>query len=78
MVLHDLNQACRYAHHVIAMQGGAVVANGAPSDVVTEALVQQVFGLECVVVPDPVAGTPLVLPAARRREGLLARPSSLQ
>jgi iron complex transport system ATP-binding protein len=65
MVLHDLNQACRYAHHVVAMKSGAIVAAGDPTRVITAELVGEVFGLDCVVIPDPVAGTPLVVPAAR-------------
>jgi iron complex transport system ATP-binding protein len=63
MVLHDLNQACRYAHQLVAMKDGAIVASGEPQAVVTPALVSEVFGLECVVIDDPVAGTPLVIPA---------------
>ena len=66
-VLHDLNLACRYATHLIAMRGGAVVAAGDPLTVVTADLVEQVFGLPCVVIPDPETGTPLVVPAARAR-----------
>jgi ABC-type cobalamin/Fe3+-siderophores transport system ATPase subunit len=62
MVLHDLNQACRYAHHVIAMRDGAIEASGAPPEVITADLVERVFGLPCVVVDDPVAGTPMVVP----------------
>jgi len=66
-VLHDLNQAARYATHLIAMKDGAVVAEGAPSDIVTAELVDEVFGLRCLVVPDPVAGTPQVVPLGRDR-----------
>ncbi|MFJ2771831.1 ABC transporter ATP-binding protein [Streptomyces sp. NPDC087300] len=64
VVLHDLNQAARYADHLVAMKSGEVVAEGPPSKVVTEELVREVFGLECVVVPDPVTGSPLVVPGA--------------
>ncbi|MFI7318911.1 ABC transporter ATP-binding protein [Streptomyces venezuelae] len=64
VVLHDLNQAARYADHLVAMKSGEVVAEGAPAKVVTEELVREVFGLECVVVPDPVTGSPLVVPGA--------------
>jgi iron complex transport system ATP-binding protein len=66
MVLHDLNQACRYATRILAMRDGVLVAEGAPQDVVTAELVHDVFGLECRVIPDPETGTPLVVPAARR------------
>ncbi|OJF11314.1 ABC transporter ATP-binding protein [Couchioplanes caeruleus] len=61
-VLHDLNQAARYADHVIAMRAGAIVAAGRPADVITAELVRDVFGLDCVVVPCPVTGAPLVIP----------------
>lgn len=61
-VLHDLNQAARYATHLIAMRAGSIVAAGTPSEVLTASLVEDVFGLPCVVVPDPETGTPLVVP----------------
>ena len=66
-VLHDLNHACRYATHLIAMRDGRIVAEGRPGDVVDEQMVHDVFGLDCRVVDDPETGTPLVVPAARRR-----------
>lgn len=62
-VLHDLNQAARYADHLIAMRDGAVVAAGEPREILTADLVRDVFGLDCVVVPCPVSGAPLVVPA---------------
>ncbi|MFE7372832.1 ABC transporter ATP-binding protein [Streptomyces anulatus] len=65
MVLHDLNQACRYADHVIAMKKGAIVAEGAPADVITAETVEDVFGLRCQVTTDPVSRTPLVIPVGR-------------
>ncbi|MDT0345548.1 ABC transporter ATP-binding protein [Streptomyces sp. DSM 44938] len=65
-VLHDLNHAARYATHLIAMRGGSVVAEGAPAEVVTAELVEEVFRLPCRVIDDPETGTPLVVPAARR------------
>jgi ABC-type cobalamin/Fe3+-siderophores transport system ATPase subunit len=66
-VLHDLNQAARYATHLVVMRSGAIVASGVPSEVLTEDLVTDVFGLPCQIISDPQAGTPLVIPAARRR-----------
>ncbi|WP_062357161.1 ABC transporter ATP-binding protein [Herbidospora yilanensis] len=65
MVLHDLNQACRYADHVIAMKGGRIVAEGDPADVITAETVAEVFDLRCQVTTDPVSGTPLVIPMGR-------------
>ena len=67
MVLHDINLAARYADHLFALRDGRVVASGAPSDVVTPELMDAVFDLDCRVIPDPVSGTPLVLPRGRHR-----------
>lgn len=61
-VLHDLNHAARYADHLVAMKAGRIVAQGSPAQKVTADLVRDVFGLESVVVPDPVTGGPLVVP----------------
>ena len=66
-VLHDLNHAARFGTHLIAMKDGAVVAEGAPSAIVTAELVKEVFGLRCLVMPDPVVGTPHVVPLGRDR-----------
>jgi len=66
-VLHDLNQAARYGTHLIAMKEGRIVAEGAPAEIVTAELVEEVFGLRCLVVPDPVTGTPSVAPIGRAR-----------
>ncbi|MFI7142095.1 ABC transporter ATP-binding protein [Streptomyces massasporeus] len=65
-VLHDLNHAARYATHLIALREGRVIAEGAPTDIVTAGLVEEVFGLRCQVIDDPETGTPLVVPAARK------------
>jgi iron complex transport system ATP-binding protein len=67
-VLHDLNHACRYATHLIAMRDGAIVAQGDPAAIVDAELVQRVFGLPCLVVPCPATGRPMVVPAARGAE----------
>lgn len=65
-VLHDLNQACRYADEIIAMKDGAIVAQGAPGDIVTADLVHDVFGVDCLIIDDPLTGAPMIVPAAPR------------
>jgi len=67
-VLHDLNQACRYATHLIALRDGKVVAQGAPKEIVTAELIEAVYGMRCMIIEDPVAQTPLVVPLGRNKE----------
>lgn len=66
-VLHDLNHAARYATHLVAMRDGSIIAEGAPEDIVTPEVVEEVFGMACQVITDPVAGAPMVVPCGRRR-----------
>lgn len=61
-VLHDLNQACRYADNLVVMVKGQIIAQGDPQSIVNEALIKQVFDLECQIMPDPIAGTPMIIP----------------
>jgi iron complex transport system ATP-binding protein len=65
-VLHDLNQAARYATHLIAMRDGRIEAQGPPAEILTAGLVEEVFGVRCRIIEDPESGTPLVVPSARR------------
>ncbi|MCY9590773.1 ABC transporter ATP-binding protein [Paenibacillus chitinolyticus] len=67
MVLHDLNLACRYAHHIVAICDKKVYAAGKPEEIVTEELVRHVFGLNCRLVRDPIFGTPTCVPFGKGR-----------
>jgi len=69
MVLHELNLACRYADHLIVMRDGAIVAAGVPGEILTEQVVEDVFGMRCRVVPDPVSATPMIVPIGRHHVG---------
>ena len=62
LVLHDLNQAARFADHLIVMKDGAIAAAGEPAGVLNEHLLEAVFGLRAQVMPDPVFTTPMVIP----------------
>lgn len=62
MVLHDLNEASRYADHLIAMRDGQIEAAGPPDQVVTADLVRNVFSIDSVIIPDPLTDSPMVIP----------------
>lgn len=65
-VLHDLNQAARYATHLVVMNGGEIVAAGAPAEVVTAELLHSVFGVATRIIEDPETGGPLIVPLSRQ------------
>ncbi|WP_199182384.1 ABC transporter ATP-binding protein [Cryobacterium sp. Y11] len=65
MVLHDLNLAARYADHLVVMRAGRIVANGAPVETLTAEIVRDAFDLAALIVPDPVCGSPMVVPIGR-------------
>ncbi len=75
-VLHDINHAARYASRLVVMKDGRIVAGGPPAEVITPALLDDVFGLDAVVVEDPLNGGPLVVPRHGTRPS--ARPTTPQ
>ncbi|WP_053218817.1 ABC transporter ATP-binding protein [Virgibacillus senegalensis] len=67
MVLHDLNLACRYAHHIVAIKDKQVYAQGRPEEIISCNMVHDVFNMKCDVTYDPMFGTPMCIPHGRGR-----------
>lgn len=65
MVLHDLNLACRYAHHVVVIHQKGVYVQGKPKEVCNVSMVKAVFGMDCQIITDPLFGTPICIPYGR-------------
>ncbi|MCW4467202.1 ABC transporter ATP-binding protein [Glutamicibacter sp. MNS18] len=65
-VLHDINQAIRYADTVVLLDRGRIVAHGDPRQVINAQNLGTVFGVDCEIHPDPVTGGPMMVtvPAA--------------
>ncbi|MEK4664914.1 ABC transporter ATP-binding protein [Paenibacillus amylolyticus] len=64
MVVHDLNHASRYAHHMIGIKKGKAIAQGSPVEVMNSDVLREVFNIEADIVIDPRSGVPLCLPYA--------------
>ena len=62
-VLHDLNLAAMYADRVVMLKQGRILCQGAPDDVLTEPLIEEVFELPVSVVRHPKRGCPYVIAA---------------
>ena len=65
MVLHDLNQAARYAKRVVALQQGEIYADGTPVEVLTPETLRDVFGIEAQVLPGPGGIELVIVPISR-------------
>lgn len=68
MVLHDLNLACRYADHMIAVAQKTVYAQGHPTKILDAKTVKDVFGLDCFITQDPLFGTPMCIPYGKGQQ----------
>ena len=76
MVLHDINLSARYADHIFALHKGKLVAEGAPSEVITSSLIKDIFNLECKVIEDPVSDSPSVIPIGRHHNKAVNAPKN--
>ena len=60
-VLHDINLAAMYANRIAILKDGQLSAQGAPGDILTEAVVQHVFDLPVSIARHPTRGCPHVI-----------------
>lgn len=50
MVLHELNEACRFADHIIGLKSGKVVCEGKPAEVITNEALREIYGIRANLV----------------------------
>lgn len=62
MVLHDINQAARYADHMVALVDGRIVASGPPEAILNPATLAEVFGIEAEVITNERTAAPFCVP----------------
>jgi len=61
VALHDLNLAMRFCDHLVVLSGGRLAAQGRPGDILTRALLREVYGVSARLVPDAVSGQALII-----------------
>ena len=62
MVIHELNEAARFADYLVAMKKGKILYQGSPHDVFHKDMLHDVFGIDATVMNDPRTGCPFCLP----------------
>ncbi len=68
MVIHELNEAARFAHHLIAMKPGKILYQGSPEEVFHQQMLRDIFGIDAELIQDPRTGRPLCIPYSRYRK----------
>jgi iron complex transport system ATP-binding protein len=62
MVLHDVNEAAKVSHRIVAMQDGRIIREGTPGEIVESSLLAELYGVTCDVYPHPESGQPFCVP----------------
>ncbi|WP_235735243.1 ABC transporter ATP-binding protein [Nocardioides alcanivorans] len=75
VALHDLTLAAAYCDRIVLLKKGRLVAQGTPEEVLTNARVEQVYGVACDVLTHPLTSRPLITVAPRRTAGPEAPPT---
>lgn len=60
LALHDLNLAASFCDSLVALHDGQVAASGAPAEMLTPALLRQVYGIDATILRHPRDGRPLI------------------
>lgn len=69
-VLHDINQAARYADRLVLLRDGAIHSQGSATDVLSHEAVRQVFDIDVDIIANPVSATPILVPRDHPRPKL--------
>lgn len=67
MVLHDMNQAIRYSDWIIVMKNGEIVTEGSPKEVITEGMIESIYGVRAIVNHNDQSGFYVVPMGVARR-----------
>lgn len=61
MVIHELNNAARFADHMIGVKKGKVVCEGTTHEVMTKENLKELFNIDAEIVEDPRNNKPVCL-----------------
>jgi iron complex transport system ATP-binding protein len=61
VVLHELNNSCRFADNIIGLKQGKIVCEGAPSEVITQETLKDIYGIDAKLQTSQTGNYPICL-----------------
>ena len=68
VVLHEINNAFRFADHIIALKKGEIVCEGRPIEVITKENLKEIYGIEADLKKSEVGDYPICVEYELSRE----------
>lgn len=62
MVIHELNEAARFADYLVAMKKGCIMYEGTPHEIFHNDMLMDVFGIDSHIMNDPRTNRPFCIP----------------
>ncbi len=73
MVIHELNEAARFADNLVAMKDGKILYEGTPHTIFHNEMLKDVFGVDSTIMNDPKTDRPFCIPYSMKNYGHTAR-----
>lgn len=61
LVLHDLNLAAEFAHRILLLKDGKVIAHGKPENIFKASLISKAYDFPCAICPNPLTNNPMII-----------------
>ncbi|MBU3092321.1 ABC transporter ATP-binding protein [Clostridium sp. CF011] len=61
MVIHDLNNAARFADYMVGIKDGNIVCTGSPKEIMTKDNLRKIFNIDAVVINEPLNNKPVCI-----------------
>jgi len=69
IVLHELNNACRFADNIIGLKKGKIICEGKPIDVINKETLKKIYGIDARLKPSESGEYPVCTEYEIFREG---------
>ncbi len=69
IVLHELNNACRFADNIIGLKKGRIICEGRPIDVINKETLKEIYGIDASLVNSENGEYPICMEYELFREG---------